>query len=192
MIFTETKLKGAYLIHPEKMEDERGFFARTFCSNEFKTNGLNPSFVQCNISFNALKGTIRGMHFQRAPHEEAKLVRCMKGEIFDVILDLRPESPTHGHWVSVNLSESNYRMLYIPAGCAHGFQTLKDNTEVFYQMSEFYHPESQAGINPNDPGLSIPWPIKEAIFSARDLAYPDFRTESDEPFPGKSLRERVL
>ena len=192
MIFTETELKGAYLIDPEKMEDERGFFARTFCSNEFRANGLNPTFVQCNLSFNALRGTIRGMHFQRAPHEEAKLVRCMKGEIFDVILDLRPESPTRGHWVSVNLSESNYRMLYVPVGCAHGFQTLSDNTEVFYQMSEFYHLESQGGIRPNDPVLGIPWPIREAILSARDLAYPDFRKGSDEPFPGKSLRERAL
>ena len=192
MIFMETKLKGAYLIDYEKMEDERGFFARTFCRKEFESHGLCFEFVQCNISFNALKGTIRGMHFQRAPHEEAKLVRCMKGEIFDVILDLRPESPTCGHWVSFNLLESNYRMLYVPAGCAHGFQTLRDSTEVFYQMSEFYHPESQAGIKPNDPDLGIPWPIEEAILSARDLAYPNFCKESDKPFPAKSLGERVL
>jgi len=132
------------------------------------------------------------MHFQRAPHEEAKLVRCMKGEIFDVVLDLRAESATRGDWISVNLSEGNCRSLYIPAGCAHGFQTLRDNTEVFYQMSEFYHPESQGGIRPDDPVLGIPWPIKEAIFSARDVAHPGFHKESEGPSSGKSLRGRGL
>jgi dTDP-4-dehydrorhamnose 3,5-epimerase len=190
MIFSETKLKGAYLIDPEKIEDERGFFARTFCCNEFKAKRLHPCFVQCNISFNALKGTIRGMHFQRPPHEEAKLVRCIKGEIFDVIIDIRSQSATYGKWISVRLSESNYRMLYIPKGCAHGFQTLTDNTEIFYQMSKSYHPESEGGIRPDDPVIGILWPIQNPIVSPRDLAYPDFITERKEHPSVGSLKGR--
>lgn len=190
MIFTETKLKGAYLIDPEKIEDERGFFARTFCCNEFNAAHLNPRFVQCNISFNALKGTIRGMHFQRAPHEEAKLVRCIKGAIFDVIIDIRSQSATYGEWLSVNLSGSDYRMLYIPEGCAHGFQTLCDNTEIFYQMSESYHPQSEGGIRPDDPAIGIVWPVNDPIVSPRDLAYPDFFSEKKEPLSMGFLKGR--
>ena len=190
MIFTETKLKGAYLIHPEKIGDERGFFARVFCSDEFDAHHLNPSFVQCNISFNALKGTIRGMHFQRPPHAEAKLVRCVKGEIFDVIIDIRPQSVSYGQWISARLSESNYRMLYVPEGCAHGFQTLTDNTEIFYQMSESHHPESEGGIRPDDPDVGIPWPIQNPSVSPRDLSYPDyFSDRKGHPSVG-SLRGR--
>ena len=192
MIFTETKLKGSFVIQPERLEDERGFFARTFCCNEFKAKGLNPRLVQCSISVNAIKGTIRGMHFQRPPHEEAKLVRCIKGAIFDVIIDIRPESATYGTWISFSLSDSNCRMLYIPEGCAHGFQTLKNNTEILYQMSEFYHPESEGGIRPNDPAFGIPWPIKDPIVSARDLAYPDFWSERKGNHSNGSLRGRSL
>jgi dTDP-4-dehydrorhamnose 3,5-epimerase len=190
MVFAETKLKGAYLIVPEKIEDEGGFFARTFCYDEFQAKGLNPHFVQCNISFNALKGTIRGMHFQRPPHKEAKLVRCIKGAIFDVIIDIRVESATYGNWISVYLSDSDYRMLYVPEGCAHGFQTLKNNTEIFYQMSEFFHPESGGGIRPNDPAFGIPWPIRDPILSASDLAHPDFWSERKAQDSNSSLRGR--
>ena len=146
MIFNETKLKGAFVIEPERLEDERGFFARTWCQREFEAHGLNPRLVQCSISFNKKKGTLRGMHYQVAPYEEARLVRCTMGAIYDVVLDLRPASSTCKQWVAVELTSENRRMLYIPGGLAHGFQTLKDNTEVFYQMSEFYQPEYVRGV----------------------------------------------
>jgi dTDP-4-dehydrorhamnose 3,5-epimerase len=142
VIFIETKLKGAFIIKPERLEDERGFFARTFCREEFTVHSLNPNMVQCDISFNKRVGTLRGLHYQAAPHEEAKLVRCTRGALYDVIVDLRRESPTFMQWVSVELTADNHRMLYIPERLAHGFQTLEDDTEIFYQMSEFYHPES--------------------------------------------------
>src|SRR6266851_3030277 len=138
MIFMETKLKGAFIIEPEKLEDERGFFARTWCQNEFAAHGLNLRLVQCNISFNQKKGTLRGMHYQAAPHEEAKLVRCTRGGGYDVIIDLREKSLTFKQHITVILTAQNYTMLYIPEGFAHGFQTLEDNTEVLYQMSAFY------------------------------------------------------
>lgn len=174
MIFTETKLKDAYVIEPERLEDERGFFARTFCEHEFAAHGLCTRFVQCNISFNKRKGTIRGMHYQVAPHAEAKLVRCTMGAIYDVIIDLRPGSPTFAQWVAVELTAQNRRMVYVPEGLAHGFQTLEDNTEVFYQMSEFYHPECARGVRWNDPAFGIKWPLTPVIISARDQSYPDF------------------
>src|SRR5688500_11400400 len=142
MIFTETDLKGAYIIEPEKLEDERGFFARTWCAREFEEHGLNPRLAQCNISYNHKKGTLRGMHFQAKPYEEAKLVRCTIGAIYDVIIDLRPQSPTYTQWTAVELTADNHRMLYVPEGFAHGFQTLMDQTEVFYQMSNLYNPQS--------------------------------------------------
>jgi dTDP-4-dehydrorhamnose 3,5-epimerase len=153
MIFTETRLKGAFIIEPEKLDDERGFFARTYCQKEFKDHGLNPVVAQCNISFNRVKGTLRGLHYQIAPYEEAKLVYCTKGAIYDVIIDLRASSLTFKKWFGVDLTAENRRMLYIPEGFAHGFQTLEDDTEVFYQMSEFYNPEYARGIRWNAPAL---------------------------------------
>ena len=172
MKFTETQLKGAYIIEPELIRDERGFFGRSWCQKEFTERGLNPNLVQCNISFNHKKGTLRGMHYQAKPYKEAKLVRCTMGAIYDVIVDIRPESSTFKQWVAVELTAENRKMLYIPEGMAHGFQTLVDNTEVFYQMSEFYHPESATGLRWNDPALKIEWLIKEdLIISEKDLSY---------------------
>ncbi len=174
MIFHDTPLEGAYVIDPELREDDRGFFARTWCVQEFEEKGLNTNLVQCNISFNKRMGTLRGMHFQAAPYEEAKLVRCTMGSLFDVVIDLRPASETHLQWFGVELSAENRRMLFIPQGLAHGFQTLEDNTEVFYQMSEFYHPECARGVRWNDPLFSISWPFPAPILSDRDASYPDW------------------
>ena len=174
MIFEETVLPGVYLIHLERQEDERGFFARSWCREAFRERGLNPHLVQCNISYNHTKGTLRGMHFQAAPHEEAKLVRCTRGAIYDVALDLRPASPTHTRWLGVELTAENYRMLYVPEGFAHGFQTLEEKSEIFYQMSEFYAPEAARGVRWNDPAFGIEWPLPNPTMSARDASYPDF------------------
>ena len=175
MKFIETKLKGTYIIELEPMEDERGFFARSFCQKEFKKHGLNPRIVQCNISFNKKRGTLRGMHYQVSPYEEAKLVSCIRGAIYDVIIDLRQDSPTYCQWFAVELTEENYKMLYIPKGFAHGFQTLEDNTVVFYQMSEFYYPECARGVRWDDSTFEIEWPLSEQVMSKKDLSYPDFR-----------------
>ena len=173
MIFIETELKGAFIIEPEQLEDERGFFARTFDQKEFEAHGLNPRVAQCNISFNRKKGTLRGMHYQIAPYEEAKLVSCSRGAIHDVIIDLRPNSPTLKQWIAVELTAENRRMLYVPEGFAHGFQTLEDNTEVFYQMSEFYHPECAKGVRWDDPAFGIEWPrVEKRIISEKDLCHP--------------------
>lgn len=174
MIFSETKLKGAFIIEPERLEDERGFFARTWCQREFEEHGLNPCLVQCNIAFNKKKGTLRGMHYQIAPHEEAKVVRCTQGAIYDVIIDLRPTSPTVRQWVGVELTADNRRMLYIPEGFAHGFQTLADNTEIFYQMSDFYHPKYARGVRWNDPAFGIEWPLAVQMISTKDQQFADF------------------
>lgn len=171
MIFTETKLKGAFIIEIEPREDERGFFARSWCEDEFKQHGLNPCLVQCNISFNKKRGTLRGMHYQAAPYAEAKVVRCTMGAVYDVIIDLRPDSPTFKQWISVELTAENRRALYVPEDFAHGFQTLMDNIEVFYQMSEFYHSECARGVRWDDPAFGIDWPIDEVIISGRDLKY---------------------
>lgn len=168
MIFTELQLKGAFLIQQERAEDERGFFARSWCTREFAAHGLNPALLQCNLSFNARKGTIRGLHYQKAPHGEAKLVTCFQGAIYDVIVDLRPGSPTCRQWQAVELSGENLLSLYIPEGFAHGFQTLEDRTLVFYQMSEFYYPECAAGIRWDDASLGITWPLEVAAISPRD------------------------
>ena len=175
MIFTETKLKGAFIIEPEPLEDERGFFARTFDEKEFEAHGLNPRVVQCNISFNKKKGTLRGMHYQVAPYEEAKLVSCVRGVIYDVIIDLRPNSPTCSQWLAAELSSENNNMIYIPEGFAHGFQTLKDDTVVFYQMSEFYHPECARGVRWDDPVFAVKWPIEPTIISDKDKNILDFK-----------------
>ena len=174
MIFKETNLKGAFIIEPEIMADERGFFARTWCAREFETHGLTPKLVQCNISFNKQKGTLRGMHYQVVPHEEAKVVRCTMGTIYDVIIDLRPNSPTYKRWVSVDMSAENRRMLYIPEGFAHGFLSMEDDTEVFYQMSEFYAPECARGVRWNDPAFNITWPLGVTVISEKDGQYPNF------------------
>jgi dTDP-4-dehydrorhamnose 3,5-epimerase len=174
MIFTETKLKDAFIIQPERLGDQRGFFARAWCQREFETHGLNPCLVQCNISFNKTKGTLRGMHYQTAPYEEAKLIRCTKGAIYDVIIDLRPDSRTFAQYMAVELTAENRAMLYVPKGFAHGFQTLTDNSEVFYQMSEFYVPQYARGVRWNDPAFAIEWPPDERIILERDQTYPDF------------------
>ena len=174
MKFVETELKGAFVIEPDRLEDERGFFARTFCTDEFAARGLQRRFVQCSVSFNVLRGTLRGMHYQAAPHEEAKLVRCTRGAIYDAIVDLRRVSPTFRRWVGVDLSADNRRALYVPEGCAHGFQTIEDGSEVFYQISEMHHPAAARGVRWNDPAFGIVWPLRDPIVSARDADYPDF------------------
>lgn len=174
MIFTETKLKGAYLIDLEKMEDERGFFARTFCRNEFGRYSLNPRVAQCSISYNKQKGTLRGMHYQLPPCQEAKIVWCLRGSLYDVILDLRPDSPTHGQWAGFQLHGDDHRMIYVPEGFAHGFQTLEDQTLVYYQMSDFYHPDCSRGVRWDDAAFGIVWPMPPAIISEKDRSFPDF------------------
>jgi len=157
----------------ERHPDERGFFARTFCINEFATHGLDTKLVQCSISFNTRKGTLRGLHYQTAPHAETKLVRCTRGAVYDVVVDLRANSPTLRQWVGVELTEQKRNMVYIPEGCAHGFLTLADESEVFYQMSEFYSPKSARGVRWNDPAFRIGWPGKVEVISERDRTYPD-------------------
>lgn len=168
MIFSETKIKGAFIIEPELLTDIRGFFARTFCKEEFEKHGLDSSIVQCSISYNKKKGTLRGMHYQARPYEEAKIVSCTKGAIYDVILDLRKESGTCYQWIAVELSDENFRMVYIPKGCAHGFQTLKDDVAVYYQMTEFFHPEYAKGVRWDDSLFGIEWPSGKKIISEKD------------------------
>ncbi len=175
MIFTETKLKGAYIIDLQKLEDIRGFFARSWCQREFSEHGLNDRLVQCDISFNHKRGTLRGMHYQQSPYAEAKLVRCAAGALYDVIVDLRPDSPTYLQWISVQLSAQNRRAVFVPEGFAHGFQTLLDDTEVLYQMSEFYTPEAAGGFRWDDPLIKIRWPGKVSVISPKDQSYPDFK-----------------
>ena len=174
MIFQPTGLTGAYVIAIERLSDARGFFARSFCAREFEDHGLNPSLAQCNISYNRHAGTLRGMHFQASPFEEAKLVRCTRGAIHDVIIDLRPDSPTFMQHVGVQLTPDARNMLYVPEGFAHGFLTLEDHTEVFYQMSEFYVPGAARGFRWDDPAFAIDWPASVSVISERDAAYPDF------------------
>jgi dTDP-4-dehydrorhamnose 3,5-epimerase len=171
MLFTETKLKGAYVVDLELREDERGFFARSWCADEFEKHGLNPRLAQCNISFNKKRGTLRGMHYQAEPFPEAKLVRCTLGAMYDVMIDLRQNSPTFKQWLAVELTAQNRRALYIPEGFAHGFQTLADNTEVFYQMSEFYHPECARGVRWDDPAFGVEWALPITTASPQDSAY---------------------
>lgn len=175
MIFTKTKLNGAYIIDIEKREDDRGFFARTFCADEFEKNGLENKFVQSNMSFNNKKGTLRGMHFQKSPFEEDKLVRCTKGSIFDVIIDLRKDSPTYKEWIGVELTEKNSRALFIPKGFAHGYLTLEDNSEINYLVTQFYTPNSDSGVRFNDPAFNINWPITPKSISDKDKNHPDFK-----------------
>ncbi len=171
MIFRETILKGAFIIEPERIEDDRGFFARTWCAEEFSKHGLNPRILQCSVSYNSKKGTLRGMHYQVPPHEEVKLVRCTRGAIFDVVIDLRPDSSTYTKHTSVVLTEANGLLLYIPGGLAHGYQTLEDDSEVFYQISETFHAESARGVRWDDPCFGIPWPDADRIILPRDKQY---------------------
>jgi len=168
-------LNGACVIELEPISDERGFFARTWCAEEFERLGLNPKLVQCSISWNERRGTLRGMHYQAEPCAEAKLIRCCSGAIYDVIVDLRPASPTYGKWAAAELTSENLKMLYVPEGFAHGFQTLTDNTEVSYQISASYQPEFARGVRWNDPAFGIEWPISNPILSARDRAYADHK-----------------
>ena len=174
MIFTETRLKGAYIIDVKPIDDERGFFARGWCRNEFETYNLNPNVVQLNIGFSHKRGTLRGMHFQMAPEEEAKLVRCTQGAIYDVIIDLRRNSPTHGQWLGIELTGENHRMLYAPEGFEHGYQTLVDRTEIYYQTSEFYAPQHASGVCFDDPAFGIQWPIPVEIISQQDRNWPPY------------------
>jgi dTDP-4-dehydrorhamnose 3,5-epimerase len=174
MEFHETKLKGVFEICIEPRFDERGFFARTWCRREFENHGLDPRLVQCNVSFNPRRGTLRGLHYQSAPCEESKIVRCTRGAIYDVVLDLRPESPTFKAWIAVILTAENRNMVYVPEGCAHGFLTLEDESEIFYQMSEFYDPASARGVRWDDPAFRITWPEQITLISDRDRTYPNF------------------
>ena len=174
MIFAETAIPGVLTVDLDRREDSRGFFARSFCENEFAAHGLLTRFVQCNISSNTRRGTLRGMHFQREPRPEVKLVRCTRGAVYDVVIDLRRDSPAYRRWVTVELSGENGRALYIPAGIAHGFQTLADDTELYYHMGEFYDPALAAGVRWNDPAFGIEWPIADPILSDKDAVYSDY------------------
>ena len=176
MRFFGVPLGGAWLIEPEPVADERGSFARIWCAEEFRSHGLSPRLAQCSVSVNTRRGTLRGMHYQEEPYPEAKLVRCCAGAIYEVIVDLRPTSPSRGKWFAVELTVANRKMLYVPEGVAHGFQTLADGTEVLYQISEAYRPELARGVRWNDPSFGIEWPIPDPILSARDAAFPDYRS----------------
>lgn len=175
MLFAETELPGAYFIDVEPREDERGFFARAWCREEFAKNGLEIEIAQCNLAYNHRAGTLRGMHFQSHPHAEVKLVRCTRGAVYDVVIDLRRESSTFMHWIGVELTEENRRMVYVPEGFAHGYQTLVDGTETFYQVSQPYVPEAGMGVRWDDPAFNIEWPpVDQRIISSKDQAWPDF------------------
>lgn len=172
MKFTPAKIPGVWIVEQERFADDRGYFARTWCAEEFAAHGLNSRLLQCSTSFNLKRGTLRGLHFQAAPYAEDKLVRCTRGAIFDVAVDLRPESPTYKKWVGMELSEANGLALYIPQGFAHGFQTLADNSEVFYQMPQPYHPSAGRGMRWNTPWCAVAWPLPEPILSAKDQQAP--------------------
>jgi dTDP-4-dehydrorhamnose 3,5-epimerase len=171
MIFTETKLKGAFVIDVERKEDSRGFFARAFCQHEFEARGLKPIIAQANIAFNRAKGTIRGMHFQFPPAAETKVVRCTRGAIIDIIVDLRPESPTFLEHVAVELTEDNYQSLYVPERFAHGYQVLRDSTDTSYQVGEFYTPGCEGGLKHDDPQLNLDWPLPLTVISDKDSVW---------------------
>ena len=177
MIFTETKLKGAYVIDLERVTDERGFFARSWCAKEFSSHGLSPAIVQANVGHSTKKGTIRGMHFQIAPSAEVKVVHCSRGSLYDVIIDLRDGSPTRGQWVGAELTADNGRMLYVPEGFAHGYQTLEDETDLVYQTSQFYAREAAKGVRYNDPAFAIAWPLPVSVVSSGDTNWPDYSVE---------------
>jgi len=175
VIFSKTSLRDAFIVDLMPFQDERGFFARTWCEEEFKAQGLDPRIAQCSVSFNRHKGTLRGMHLQLPPFAEAKLVRCTQGAIYDIIIDLRTDSETYMQWLGEELTAENHRALYVPKGFAHGFITLLDNTEVFYMISEFYAPESARGIRWDDQQFAIDWPVKVNVISDKDLSYPEYK-----------------
>lgn len=175
MIFRETSLAGAYVIDLEKRSDERGFFARAFCAREFEEAGLCSRFVNTNVSGSTRKGTLRGMHFQREPHAEVKLIRCTRGAIYDVIIDLRPDSPTRDSWIGEELTAENHRMLYVPKGFAHGFLTLTPDVELTYQVSEFYTPGAEGGVRYDDPAFGIDWPGPIEVISQKDRSWPPYQ-----------------
>jgi dTDP-4-dehydrorhamnose 3,5-epimerase len=175
VIFTETKLKGAYIIELERREDSRGFFARGFCQNEFRAHGLKPTVAQGNIASNIKAGTLRGMHFQYPPAAESKLVRCTRGAIYDIIVDLRPESPTYLQHIGVELNEDNQRALYVPERFAHGYQTLTDKTDTSYLVGEFYTPDAEGGLLYDDPSLKLDWPLPVSVISDKDQKFPLYR-----------------
>ena len=175
MIFVETELADAFVIEPVQREDERGYFAVTWRADEFERRGLDARLAQSSVSYNRRKGTLRGMHYQKEPHAQAKLVRCTRGAVYDVIVDLRPGSPTLARWIGVELTASNRRALYVPAGFAHGFQTLEDDAELTYQITTPYRPEAEAGVRWDDPAFRISWPLEVAAIAPRDRDYPDFR-----------------
>ncbi|MEP6513675.1 MAG: dTDP-4-dehydrorhamnose 3,5-epimerase [Parafilimonas sp.] len=177
MIFTETKLKGAYIIDINRIEDDRGFFGRSYCKEEFEAYGLNTNIVQINLSYNKKKGTLRGLHIQTMPYGEVKLVRCTRGSIFDVFVDLRSDSNTFRQWIGVDLTADNHRMIYAPAGFAHGYIALEDNTEVTYPVTEFYTPAAERGFPWNDPAFKIEWPIEPSLISEKDKSHPPFELE---------------
>jgi dTDP-4-dehydrorhamnose 3,5-epimerase len=178
MQFIETKIAGVYVLEIERKDDKRGFFARVFSRDDLARQGLVDDFPQHNVGYNRLKGTLRGMHFQREPHAETKLVRCTRGAAFDVALDLRPDSPTFRKWVGVEISADNHRMLYLPTGCAHGYQTLADDTELHYLTSQLYVPQSATGFRHNDPAFAIEWPLPVACISDADVGWPDYSPAS--------------
>ena len=178
MIFNETALLGAYIIEPERLEDHRGFFGRIWCNNELKQKGLQHKLAQSNVGFSYRKGPMRGLHFQKAPHAEVKIVRCTRGAIFDVIVDLRPESPSYKRWFGVQLDEENRKMIYVPEGFAQGYITLAENTEIYYHTSEFYNPSSAIGIRYNDPEFGIVWPTEITVISEQDREWPDYQSRS--------------
>jgi dTDP-4-dehydrorhamnose 3,5-epimerase len=177
MRFSEAGLPGVFLVDLERHQDERGFFARTYCEREFAARGLPTRYPQCNLSYNRLRGTLRGLHYQAAPHREAKLVRCARGAIHDVVLDLRHDSSARGQWLGVRLDDEGRTALYVPPGCAHGFLTLQDETEVFYQMGESYVAEAARGVRWDDPAFAVRWPFEPVAMSERDRSYPDFRPD---------------
>ena len=177
MTFHKTKLPGVFEIRLEPQPDERGFFARCWCQEEFEKMGLNTRVAQCSVSFSTRKGTLRGIHYQAAPYSEAKVVRCTRGAIYDVVVDLRPDSPAFKNWIAVVLTASNRHMVYVPEGCGHGLMTLENDTEVFYQISEFYNPESARGVRWDDPAFQIAWPEKVEVISERDRTYPNFESQ---------------
>lgn len=178
MKFSETKLEGAFIVDLQRLSDERGFFARSFCQDEFKEHGLIADVVQANLSWNESKGTLRGMHYQHDPYQETKFIRCTRGAIFDVIIDLRRDSPTYGDWLGVELTADNHRALYVPRDFAHGFITLEDQTEVSYLVSQGYQPGAEGGIRWNDPKFNVQWPIDPVCVSEKDANWPDFKEPS--------------
>jgi len=175
MNIVETSVQGAFLIEPEKMTDDRGYFMRAYCTRELQEAGIKMPVAQANLAGSRHKGTLRGMHYQVAPHEEGKLVRCTRGSLFDVVLDIRADSSSYGQWYGTELTASNHNMLYVPPGCAHGYLTLEKNVEAYYLVSEYYSPGAEQGIRWNDPGFSIDWPVKDhLVMSDKDQAWPDF------------------